>query len=67
MTWLYRGGYIAGMVLLFGLCFFVPQVFGVSPENFGPLKKFIWSGGLLAIVWFGHEMHYASKKTDRSA
>lgn len=66
MTMLYRGAYIAGLVLLLIVCFFAPQAFGVSPENFGPLKKFIWSGGLLCIVWFGHEMHYASKK-DRSA
>ncbi|MEM1078336.1 MAG: hypothetical protein AAGI09_07395 [Pseudomonadota bacterium] len=62
MSWLYRGSYIAGLVLLFILCFFAPQVFGMSTENFGPLKKFIWSGGLIGIVWFGHEMHYANKK-----
>ena len=48
------------------VCIFAPQLFGVSPENFGPLKKFIWTGGLIGIVWFGHEMHYAGKK-DRSA
>jgi hypothetical protein len=66
MSWLYRGGYIAALAAVALICFFAPQLFGVSAENFGPLKKFIWTGGLIGIVWFGHEMHYAAKK-DKSA
>jgi len=66
MSWLYRGGYLAAIVAVGLVCLLAPQIFYVSPENFGPLKKFIWTGGLIGIVWFGHEMHYAGKKV-RSA